>query len=425
MFAVKSSGSTVGREVLAGATTYLTMVYIVIVNPAILGEAGMDTGAVFVATCLAAALGSLLMGVLANYPIALAPGMGLNAFFTYGVVLGMGHSWQTALGAVFLSGLLFLILSLLPVREWLINSIPVGLKKAISAGIGLFLFFIGLQNAGLVADHPQTLVTAGSLQSWPTLLALLGFVVMTVLHVRGFAAAILVGMAVVTGIGAVIGLTSITGWVSMPPDLTPTLMAMDLKGALEIGLLSVVFVFFMVDFFDSAGTLIGVAHTGGLLDKNGNLPRARRALVSDSVATMAGAALGTSTTTSYIESAAGIEAGGRTGLTAVVVAGLFVLTLFLSPLAASVPGFATAPALMFVGCLMVRGLADIDWQDASEFVPAVLVALAMPLTFSISTGIGIGFLAYTAIKVFAGRWSEISLGTWVISALFVIKFAWY
>ena len=425
MFAVKSSASTFGREVLAGATTYLTMVYIVIVNPAILGDAGMDTGAVFVATCLAAAVGSLLMGVLANYPIALAPGMGLNAFFTYGVVLGMGHGWQTALGAVFLSGVLFLILSLLPVREWLINSIPSGLKKAISAGIGLFLFFIGLQNAGLVVDHPQTLVTVGSLSSLPTLLALVGLVIMTVLHVRGFAAAILIGMGVVTAMGALLGLATISSWVSMPPDLAPTLMAMDIRGALEVGLLAVVFVFFMVDFFDSAGTLIGVAHRGGLLDKHGNLPRARRALVSDSVATMAGAALGTSTTTSYIESAAGIEAGGRTGLTAVVVAGLFLLTLFFSPLAASVPGFATAPALMFVGCLMVRGLAEIDWQDASEFVPAALTAIAMPLTFSISSGIGIGFLAYTAIKLLSGRLSHISLGTWVISALFVIKFVWY
>lgn len=424
LFDLRGHGTTVKTEVIAGITTFLTMAYIAFVNPTILSDAGMDFGAVFVATCIAAAIGTLIMGLFANYPIALAPGMGLNAFFTYGVVLGMGHSWQVALGAVFLSGILFVILSILPVREWIINAIPKGLKMAISAGIGLFLGIIALKNAGIIVDHPATLVTIGDLTAWPAVLALLGFAIMVALDRLKVPGAVIIGILAVTAVGILIGVSEFKGIVDLPPDPSPTFLQLDLAGAFQIALLSVVFTFLFVDLFDTAGTLIGVAHRAGLLDSEGKLPRLRQALMADSSASVIGSALGTSTTTSYIESASGIKAGGRTGLTAVVVALLFLLTLFFAPLAGTVPAFATAPALLFVACLMTRGLAEIDWDDVTEYAPAVLTALSMPLTFSIAHGIGLGFIAYAAVKILTGRISDCSVAVLIIAAAFVLKFAY-
>ncbi len=423
LFKLREHGTSLRTELLAGITTFLTMAYITFVNPAILADAGMDFGAVFVATCLAASFGSLVMGLYANYPIALAPGMGLNAFFTYGVVLGLGHSWQVALGAVFVSGVLFVALSVLPVREWIINSIPRTLKMAISAGIGLFLAIIALKNAGIVVDNPATLLTLGNLLAPSALLALIGFFVIVALSQRRIPGAVVIGILAVTAVGVALGVSPWKGLTSVPPNPAATLLQLDITGALELSLITVVLTFLFVDLFDTAGTLIGVAHRAGLLDQQGRLPRLGRALIADSTATVFGAAVGTSPTTSYIESAAGTQVGGRTGLTAVVVGLLFLLCLFLAPLAQSVPGYATAPALLFVACLMARGLAEIDWEDVSEAAPAVVAAIAMPLTFSIAHGIGLGFVTYATVKLLSGRYRECSPAVTVIAALFAAKFA--
>jgi AGZA family xanthine/uracil permease-like MFS transporter len=399
------------------------MAYIIFVNPQILSEAGMDKGAVFVATCIASALATIIMALYANYPLALAPGMGLNAFFTYGVVKGMHYSWQVALGAVLISGVLFLILSVTKVREWVVDAIPQSQKLAISAGIGLFLALIALHNAGLVVAFPETMVTLGNLKAPTTLLAIGGFLVMVALDRLAVPGAIIIAILGTSAAGIVVGVSQFQGVVSAPPSLAPTFLQLDLKGALSIGLVSIIFAFFFVDLFDNTGTLVGVAHRAGLIGKDGKIPRLDRVFLADSTATIVGSILGTSTVTSYIESAAGVRAGGRTGLVSVVVAALFLLSLFLSPLAASVPGYATAPALLFVGCLMARGIAEVDWEDVSEYVPAVVTAIAMPFTFSIANGIALGFIAYAAIKLLSGRFAEAKPAVLVLAALFVIKFA--
>ena len=422
-FGLAAQGTTVRTELTAGLTTFLTMAYIVFVNPQILSQAGMDQGAVFVATCLGAAFGTLVMGLYANYPIALAPGMGINAYFAFGVVLGMGLSWQVALGTVFIAGLLFVAISVAPVREWIVDSIPMTLKISISAGIGLFLAVIGLEGAGIVVDHPVTLVTLGKLSDPKALLAIAGFIVMVALSARGIAGAVLIAVLGVTGTGWALGLTHSGGLVSLPPSLAPTFLKMDVAGALDVAVWPVIFAFLFVKVFDTTGTLIGVAHRAGMLDANGKLPRLRKALLADSSAATVGAVLGTSPVTSYIESASGIQAGGRTGLTAVTVALLFLLCLFLAPLAGMVPAFATAPALVFVASLMARGLAEIDWADPTEAAPALITALGIPLTYSISTGIGLGFVAYAAIKILAGRPKEAGPAVLVLAAAFLVKFA--
>lgn len=422
-FKLTENGTNVRTELIAGLTTFLTMAYIAFVNPSILAAAGMDQGAVFVATCVAAAVGSLIMGLWANYPIALAPGMGLNAFFAFGVVLGMGHSWETALGAVFIAGVLFFLLSVFKVREWIINAIPHGLKLAIAAGIGLFLALIGLKNAGIVIDHPATLVGLGDVGSATVLLAVGGFLVMGALDSRKVPGAITIAILLTTAVGVALGVSSFGGIISMPPSVMPTLFAMDIVGALDGALLSVIFAFLFVDLFDTAGTLISVAHRGGMLDADGKLPRLGKALMSDSIATVAGAAMGTSTTTSYIESVAGVKAGGRTGLTAVTVAALFLLCLFFSPLASTIPAYATAPALVLVACVMVRGLTEVDWDDITEYGPAVVTAIGMPLTFSIADGIGFGFITYAGLKILSGRFSEAPPAVIILAGLFVVKFA--
>lgn len=425
LFHLKAHQTTVRTEILAGITTFLTMAYVLFVNPSILAKTGMDQGAVFVATCLAGALGSLIMGLVANYPIALAPGMGLNAFFTYTVVMTMGYTWQVALGAVFLSGFLFFALSVLRIREWIIHSIPLPLRSAISAGIGLFLALIALKNVGIVVDHPATLLALGDLARPGPLLAGLDFVLIVALVHHRVTGAVMLGILAVTGLSLALGLTELHGVVSLPPSLAPTLLQLDIAGALDVGLISVIFAFLFVDLFDTSGTLIGVAQKAGLVGPDGKLPRLGRALLADSTATMAGAALGTSTTTSFIESAAGISAGGRTGLTACVVAALFLLSLFFSPLAATVPDYATAPALFFVAVLMTGGLAQIAWDDLSEAAPVVVAALAMPLTFSVANGIALGFISWTAIKLCCGRRHEVNSAMWVLSTLFVVKLGFF
>ncbi|VXB24765.1 conserved hypothetical protein; putative inner membrane protein [Pseudomonas sp. 8AS] len=422
LFQLKAHGTNVRTEILAGLTTFLTMAYILFVNPAILGETGMDKGAIFVATCLAAAIGSALMGLIANYPIALAPGMGLNAFFTYTVVLHMGHSWQVALGAVFISATLFFLLSIFRIREWIVNSIPLPLRSAIAAGIGLFLALIALKEAGLVIANPATLVGLGDLHAPGPLLAILGFFLIVALEARRVTGAVMIGILAVTAIAIALGVTPFGGVLSMPPSLAPTFLQLDIMGALDVGMISVIFAFLFVDLFDNTGTLIGVAKRAGLMSKDGHLPKMGRALIADSAAAMGGSLLGTSTTTSYIESASGVAAGGRTGLTACVVAVLFLLALFFAPLAGTVPAFATAPALLFVAVLMTSGLAEIDWDDITVAAPVVITALAMPLTFSIANGIAFGFISWVLIKALAGRFKELNPALVILAAIFVIKF---
>jgi AGZA family xanthine/uracil permease-like MFS transporter len=422
-FKLREHGTTVQTELMAGLATFLTMAYIIFVNPSILVVAGMDQGAVFVATCIAAALSCAIMGLYANYPIALAPGMGLNAFFAFTLVKGMGLTWQVALGAVFISGVLALLLSISPVREWLFNAIPKTLKMAIAAGIGLFLAIIALKNAGIVVDHPATLVTLGDVRQAPAALACFGFILMLALDARRVPGAIIIAILATTAAGVVLGITPAQGIVSAPPSLAPTFLQLDILGALQMGLISVIIALLFVDLFDTAGTLVGVAHRAGLLTEDGKLPRLRKALIADSTATMIGSLLGTSNTTSYIESAAGVKVGGRTGLTAVTVAVLFLLALFFAPLAGTVPAYATAPALLFVACIMTRALAEVDWEDPTEYAPAVVTAISMPLTFSIATGIAFGFITYAGAKLVAGRVREISMAVAVLAVLFLVRFA--
>jgi AGZA family xanthine/uracil permease-like MFS transporter len=422
-FRLAELGTTPRTEALAGFTTWLAMAYIVVVNPSILAAAGMDAGAVFTATCLAAGIASIAMGLWANYPLALAPGMGLNAYFAFAVVLGMKIPWQVALGAVFISGILFLIVSLMRWREWLINAIPLSLKLGIAAGIGLFLAVIGLQGMGLVVKHPATMITLGDLKDTKTILACAGFLLIAGLAARGLASGVLIGILATAALGIPFGLTEWKGLVSLPPSIAPTFLAMDLAGAIGLGVLGVVFTFFLVDLLDNAGTLIATTQRAGLMNKDGSVPRLREALTADSGGAMLGAALGTSTVTSYIESAAGIQAGGRSGLTAVVCGVLFLLTLFLAPLAQSIPAFATAPALVFVACLMARALKDLNWDDLTDYLPAVVTAIAMPFSFSIATGIGLGFITHALVKTIAGRAGEVSGAVWLIAAASAVKLA--
>ncbi len=408
-------------EILAGVTTFLTMAYIIFVNPSILGDAGVPKDAVFVATCLAAAIGTMIMGFYANYPIAMAPGMGLNAYFAYTVVKGMGLPWEAALGAVFISGCLFLLVTLFRVREMIVKGIPHGLRVAITAGIGLFLAIVALKNAGIITASPATLVTIGDLHQTPAILAVIGFfaiVALDHLKVRG---AILIGILGTTILSFVFAGNTFHGVFSAPPSIAPTLLKLDISAALSIGIVNVVLVFFLVELFDATGTLMGVANRAGLL-KAGRMDRLNKALMADSTAIMAGSLLGTSSTTAYIESASGVQAGGRTGLTAVTVAVLFLACLFIAPLAGTVPAYATAPALLYVSCLMLRELVDVDWSDVTEVVPAVLTALGMPFTYSVANGVAFGFITFAGLKLLTGRSREVPAMAWIIAAVFLFKF---
>ena len=424
LFKLSEHNTCVRTELLAGVTTFLTMAYIIFVNPSILAQTGMDQGAVFVATCLAAAFGCFIMGLYANYPVAQAPGMGLNAFFTFGVVMGMGYSWQVALGAVFLSGIAFLILSMFKVREWIVNSIPNSLRIGIGAGIGLFLALIAVKNAGIVVANPATIVGLGDLTSLQPALAVLGFFLIIAMSHKNIKGAVLYSILIITALGLAFGDVKFTGVMAMPPSLAPTFMQLDLtsgfttaEGAFNFAMLSVVFAFLFVILFDTSGTLIAVADKAGMLDKQGRLPRLGKALMSDAVSTVAGAVLGTSSTTSYIESASGVAAGGRTGMTAVTVGALFLLALFLSPLAGMVPAYATAGALFYVAILMMSSLAKVDWDDLTEAAPVAVVTLMMPLSFSIAHGIELGFISYAAIKLLSGRYKDVSVSVWVLAVL--------
>ncbi|MDN5568181.1 MAG: NCS2 family permease [Paracoccus sp. (in: a-proteobacteria)] len=426
-FKLSEKGSTVRTEVIAGITTFLTMAYIIFVNPDILSTTGMDRDAVFVATCLAAAVGSLVMGLWANWPIGMAPGMGLNAFFAFTVVGVMGFSWQQALGAVFISGIIFLILSITGIRSWLIAGIPASMRSAIAAGIGLFLAIIAMKSSGLIVANPATLVSLGDLTATGTLLTIAGFFIIVALDAMKVTGAILIGILIVTVAAIALGVSQFGGVVSMPPSIAPTFLQLDLMGALTYGIFQVVLVMVLVEVFDATGTLIGVAKRAGLLgdgptQSNGNLGRA---LMADSTAITAGSLLGTSSTTAYVESASGVQAGGRTGLTAVVVGVLFLLAMFFAPLAGSVPAYATAPALLYVATLMLRELAEIDWDDVTEAAPAVLTAIAMPFTYSIANGLAFGFISYALIKLLTGRARQVHAATWVIAALFVVKYGFF
>ena len=422
IFRLKEHNTTWRTEVAAGLTTYLTMVYIIFVNPEILSQTGMNREAVFVATCLASALATASMGLIANYPIALAPGMGVNTFFAFSVVLGMGYSWQIALAAVFFSGALFLVFSILPVREWLINAIPTSQKMAIAAGVGLFLAVIALTTMGIVVDHPVTLVTIGDLSRPELLLSISGFLLIVILAVRRVTGAIVIAILLTSAIGILGGVSQYNGFFSAPPSLAPVFMQLDFVGAFDLALISVVLAFFFVHLFDTTGTLVSVAHMAGLLDNRGRLPRLDKVFISDSTSVMAGSVLGTSPVSSYVESAAGVNAGGRTGLSALVVAVLFLVSIFLSPLLQTVPGYATAPAILFVGAMMLKNIIHIDWDDLTEYVPAVLVIVIMPLTYSITDGICFGFIAYTVLKLSTGRGRELNGMMVCMTAVFILKY---
>lgn len=424
LFQLREHQTSERTEIIAGVTTFLTMSYIIFVNPDILSSTGMDRDAVFVATCLAAAVGSLIMALLANWPIGMAPGMGLNAFFAFTVVGAMGYTWQQALGAVFISGVIFVIITVTGIRAWLVEGIPPSLRSAIAAGIGLFLAIIALASSGIVVANPATKIGLGDLTAPSTLYAILGFFLIAALDALKVRGAILIGILVVTVLAMLTGHTTYTGLFSAPPSLAPTFMQLDILGALSTGFVHVILVLVLVEVFDATGTMIGVASRAKLIAP-GKPGRLGRALLADSSAIVAGSMLGTSSTTAYIESASGVQAGGRTGLTALVVAVLFLLALFLAPLAGSVPAFATAPALLYVAGLMLREVTEIDWSDVTEATPAALTAMAMPFTYSIANGLAFGFISYVVLKAATGRFAQIHPATWLVAILFTIKFAFF
>ena len=427
-FGINGDNTTIKTEILAGVTTFLTMAYIIFVNPNVLADAGMDKGAVFVATCLAAAIGCFIMGLYARLPVALAPGMGLNAFFTYGVVLGMGYTWQIALGAVFLSGCIFILLSLFKIREVIINSIPNSLKQGVVAGIGAFLAFIALQTSGVIVNNDATLVGLGDMTSFGPAMAALGFIVIIALSYKKVPGAVTIGILLVALISLLTGNTEFTGFISAPPSIAPTLMQLDIKGvlidaegALNVAMISVIFAFLFVDLFDTAGTLIATTTQAGLVGKDGKIPNMGKALLADSTATVAGTLLGTSSTTSFVESVSGIAAGGRTGLVAVTVGVLFLLSMFFAPLAGMIPAYATGGAIFYVAVLMLATLKDVDWFDLTEAAPVVVVLLFTPLTYSIADGIALGFITFTAVKAFTGKFSEIGIPVLLLTLVLLAK----
>jgi len=423
LFGLSKAGTTVKTELMAGLATFLTMAYITVVNPAILSTegTGMAFGAVFTATIIAAVVGTLIMGLWANWPVALAPGMGLNAFFTFGVIFGMGYTYQQALAAVFVAGLVFIGLSVTPARKYIINSIPKSMKLGVGAGIGLFLAIIGLQNAGVVVDNPATLVGLGDISSWPVLLTGIGFAIMSILDKRGVPGAIIIGILAVSIIAWVFGIADLNGFAGAVPSPEHA-FSMDFSMIATAGFIGTAFAFLFVDFFDTAGTLTSVANLTGKVDKKGEVEGIDKALLADSVATSVGALAGTSNTTSYIESGAGIKEGGKTGLTSVTVAVLFLACLVFAPLAQSIPAFATAPALIFIATYFMRNIKDIDWDDVSEYAPAILAAIIMPLTYSIAYGIALGFIAYVVIKALSGKASELNGGSLAIAVVSLIYF---
>ena len=425
LFALKEKGSNAKTEVIAGITTFFTMVYIVFVNPSILGIAGMDTQVVFVTTCLIAAFGTIAMGVFSNLPIALAPAMGLNAFFAFVVVQKLGYSWQVGMGAIFLGSIGLFLLTLLKIRYWFMASIPHGLRVGIGAGIGLFIALIGFKNMGIVVPNADTLVALGDLHDPKVLLGVLGFFVIVILSAKGIHSGVLISIALITGLALIFDpAVAFHGIVSMPPSLDSVVGQVDVAGAFDLGLLGIIFSFLLVNLFDSSGTLIAVTTKAGFADKQGRFPRMKQALFVDSTAAMAGSLMGTSAVSTYIESGSGVSVGGRTGLTAVVVGVLFLLTIFFSPLASVVPAYATAGALVFVGILMASSLIEVKWDDLTEAPPAFITTAMMPFTYSITEGIAFGFISYCVMKACTGRFKEINPSVAVVSILFLIKFVW-
>ena len=425
LFALKEKGSNAKTEVIAGITTFFTMVYIVFVNPSILGIAGMDTQVVFVTTCLIAAFGTIAMGLFSNLPIALAPAMGLNAFFAFVVVQKLGYSWQVGMGAIFLGSVGLFLLTLLKIRYWFMASIPHGLRVGIGAGIGLFIALIGFKNMGIVVPNADTLVALGDLHDPKVLLGVLGFFVIVILSAKGIHSGVLISIALITGLALIFDpAVAFHGIVSMPPSLGSVVGQVDVAGAFDLGLIAIIFSFLLVNLFDSSGTLIAVTTKAGFADKQGRFPRMKQALFVDSTAAMAGSLIGTSAVSTYIESGSGVSVGGRTGLTAVVVGVLFLLTIFFSPLASVVPAYATAGALVFVGILMTSSLIEVKWDDLTEATPAFITTAMMPFTYSITEGIAFGFISYCVMKACTGRFKEINPSVAVVSILFLIKFVW-
>ena len=421
-FKLAESNTTVGIELSAGLTTFMAMAYIVFVNPQMMASAGMEQGASFVATCLAAALACFMMGLYANWPVGLAPGMGLNAFFTYTIVGELGYPWQTALGAVFIAGILFVVLTITRLRERMLVSIPWNLRIAMGAGIGLFVGMIGLKNGGIIVDHPATLLSLGNFQTTETLLAGLGFLAITGLATRQFPGAILIGIFLVTGVGLSIGAVQYQGIVSMPPSVAPVLGQLDIAAAFDVAMISAIASILFVNLFDTAGTLVGVATQAGLVNEKGDIKHLDRALHADSTSSVAGALVGCAPVTSYVESAAGVAAGGRTGLTACAVGVLFLAMIFFAPLASMIPPFATAGALIYVALLMMSGMQHLSWSDPTELLPALLTIIMVPLSFSIANGIAAGFLSYVILKVIAGKSADVTAAAWVMALIFTARF---
>ena len=421
-FQLELNNTSIKQEFIAGFTTFITMAYIIFVNPQMMAASGMDLGASFVGTCIAAAIACFAMGFYSNWPVGLAPGMGLNAFFTYTVVGEMGYSWEVALGAVFLAGILFVIISVTPLRQWMLNSIPMNLRIAMGAGVGLFVGFIGLKTGGIIIQNEATFLSLGNFKDIETLLAALGFLLILVLAVRKVVGAIIIGVLAVTILGLLLGLIQFNGIISSPPDLKPILLKLDILGAIDIAMISVIISFLFVNLFDTAGTLLGVASRANLIEDSGKIVNLDKALKADSTASVAGSFLGCSPVTSYVESSAGVEAGGRTGLTAIIIGMFFLIAIFFSPLASMVPSYATAGALVYVAILMLGGMERLDWSDNSELLPALIMIIMIPLTFSIANGIAIGFIAYVVLKLAAQKASEISMGAWFLFVIFLIKF---
>ena len=422
-FELEANNTTIKQEFLAGLTTFITMAYIIFVNPQMMAASGMDLGASFVGTCLAAAIACFAMGFYSNWPVGLAPGMGLNAFFTYTVVGEMGYSWEVALGAVFIAGILFVIISITPLRQWMLNSIPMNLRIAMGAGVGLFIGFIGLKTGGIITQNNATFLSLGDFNNPETLLAAIGFLIISVLAIRKVAGAIIIGVISVTLIGLLIGIVQYNGLVSAPPKLSPILLKLDIMGALDVAMISVIISFLFVNLFDTAGTLLGVASRANLIQESGKIINLDKALKADSSASVAGSMFGCSPVTSYVESSAGVEAGGRTGLTAIIIGIFFLIAIFFSPLASMVPAFATAGALIYVAILMLGGMERLDWSDNTELLPALIMIIMIPLTFSIANGIALGFIAYVALKVSSGKVNDISSGAWFLTVIFLAKFA--
>ena len=422
IFKLQDNHTTIKKEFLAGFTTFITMAYIIFVNPQMMAESGMNQGAIFVGTCLAAAVACFVMGFFANWPIGLAPGMGLNAFFTYTVVGEMGYSWEIALGAVFLAGILFFIMSVTKLRSWMIDSIPLNLRIAMGAGVGLFIGLIGLKNGGIIVSNQVTLLSLGDFTKLETLLAAIGFLIIAILSVRKIPGAIIIGILTTTCVALFLGLIQYNGLVSYPPEIAPTFLKLDILGALNLGMLTVIMSFLFVNLFDTTGTLLGVATRANLIDIDGKTNNLDKALKADSSASIFGTFFGCSPVTSYVESSAGVEAGGRTGLTAVVVGILFIVAMVLSPLASIIPPYATAGALIYVAILMLGGMEKLNWSHASELLPALVILVMIPLTFSIADGIALGFLTYVSLKLFIGEFKDISSGAWFLTAIFISKF---